>query len=793
MKKRILKILARHKGPHITRREIARKLKLSAEDKSAFRQAVRELVDEGVLIRLKKNYYALRGQSDTVTGKIQAHRAGFGFLIPDPECGLEGDVYISAGNLGYATHGDRAVVELIDTPWPKQPRKGQRPHPTPARHKQEGRVIKVLERGKTRIVGKILFLKRPVVIPLDSRYHYTINITNADEFSLEDNDVVYAELTSEPTPHTRPLGRILALVGKDGDPDLPFKITIHKHEIPVEFPPAVLAEAEAIDQAITTEEIGRRMDFRDQATVTIDGETAFDFDDAVYVERTADGHFTLWVHIADVSHYVRPLGALDQEAYRRGTSVYFPDRAISMLPERLSSNICSLVPDQDRLSFTAILTIHGQSGKTMAARFSPSVIRSRARMTYTRVAAILDGDPELRREYESLVPQFELMGDLARLLNERRRRRGAIDFDLPEEEIRFDQMENVIGIYKAERTFAHRLIEEFMLAANEAVATFFDSGEIPGLFRIHEQPDPLKVQEFAEIAHRFGYDFDADGDEFHPRDFQKIADDFEDTPVGKYLTYVMLRSFKLAVYSDRNLGHFGLAATHYTHFTSPIRRYPDLVVHRILRWALAKRRVGDKGTRLIDNLAAIAQQSSEREREAVEAEREILAWKKAQFMDQHREELFEGFVSGIRPQGFHVELVEYFVEGFVNLASLLDDYYVFDEENHLFMGERTGRIFRLGTPVEVRVTRVDMERYLIDFTVERTLDKPQPPGPTPARQKNDRSPRQKSRGSSRQTQKEDAPARSARRKSSRKKSDSPAAGSKNRRSGSPSKRRRDHR
>jgi len=714
MKDDLLRILDQLHREHVSRQELAERLDAGAEDRQAFRAAVRELEADGVLIRVKKNYYAVRGRARLVTGKLQCHRSGFGFVIPDPDCHPGGDVYVRAADLGDATHGDRVAVQLLDA------RPGAAPEPArPGRSgpRLEGRVVRVLERGTPRIIGRILFLKKPVVIPLDPRFHYTVHPVNIDAFELADGDIVSVSLTTEPSTRTRPEGRIVALVGKPDDPELPYKIALSQHDIPTEFPPEALAEARRAPKAITADELAGRADLRHLPAVTIDGETAFDFDDAVNAVRRPDGDYTLWVHIADVSRYVPADGAVDREALRRGTSVYFPDRAVPMLPEDLSSDICSLLPDQDRLTFTAELTIDGRTGRTTAARFVPAVIRSRARMTYTQVAAILDGDPAARAQHPELAAECDGMAELARRLNARRRQRGAIDFDLPEEEVRCDPAGAVIGIFKSERTFAHRLIEEFMLAANEAVAAYFQSRELPFIYRIHEPPDAMKVQELAETAACFGYAFDPDAEAFTPRDFQALADRFEDSPVGQYLAYVMLRTFKLAVYSERNSGHFGLAADDYTHFTSPIRRYPDLIVHRLLRYALAH---PDSPTPSGYDTAAlheIAVRASEREREAVEAEREVLAWKKAEFMQQHVGGEFEGFVSGLRPSGLNVQLTRFFIEGFVPLSNLLDDYYVFDERRHLFYGERGGRVFALGTPVTVRVDRVDMVRYQTEFSL----------------------------------------------------------------------------
>ncbi|MBN2432438.1 MAG: ribonuclease R [Acidobacteria bacterium] len=727
MKEKTENIIRRHKESHISRRQIAQKLNLGPDDKAAFRKIIQELEEEGRLIRTKKNYYMIPGRADTVTGKLQCHRSGFGFLIPDPEYSGLGDVFLPASRLGDATHGDRVLVQISDAPATRGKRGGPPPKLFSRGPRKEGKVVKILERSHKKVIGKLLFLKRPVVIPLDSRFHYSVNVTNTDEFDLQDEDIVLVELTTEPSQQTRPEGRIVTFVGKPDDPDLPFKITIAKHDIPLEFSREAQWEARQIPNVVPADEIARRTDYRDLPAVTIDGETAFDFDDAVNVEQTPDGNFRLYVHIADVSHYVVTGTALDNEAFQRGTSVYFPDRAIPMLPSELSSTICSLLPEQDRLTLTAVLTIHAGSGKTMKTEFHAAVIRSRARMTYTEVARILDGDEETRRRHEALLSQFELMHALFTLLHRRRRRRGAIDFDLPEEEVRFDQMDNVIGIFKAQRNVAHRIIEEFMLAANEAVAQRFAGADLPFIYRIHEQPDPVKVAEFSEIAAQFGKDFQPDLENLQPRDFQQLADGFDDSPLGKYLTYLMLRSFKLAVYSEKNVGHFGLAAKDYTHFTSPIRRYPDLIVHRLLRAKFLHRKGARPDVPDEAGLGEIARHASERERAAVEAEREIMAWKKAEFMNEHIGEEFEGFVSSVRANGFYVELLDFFIEGFVNLSTMIDDYYEFREEELAFRGERTNRVFRLGTPVLVKVDRVDMQRFLLDFSVSKVLRDPQAP------------------------------------------------------------------
>jgi len=719
MKDRILQAISRHSNPHVTRRQLAELLGVSADEKPEFRKAIRELQAEGRLLPVKKNYYAIRGRARVITGKLQCNRAGFGFVLPDPECQPGADVFIPAAALGDATHGDRVMVELADSR-PKSAPRGARDTARPRPPRLEGRVVRVLERGTRKLVGKYVFFKKPVVIPLDSRYHYSVSPQNSADFELADGDIVMVEMTTDPSPNTRPQGLITALVGRPGDPELPLKIALHKHGIPTEFPPEALREAAGCTEAIAPEELARRTDFRHLDTVTIDGETAFDFDDAVNVEKIPGGQYRLYVHIADVAHYVRDGGAMDLEAFRRGPSVYFPARAVSMLPEAISGHICSLLPDRDRLAFTATLTIDGATGETVGRRFELSVIRSRARMTYTAVARILDGDEALRQQYGVLAGQFDLMAELTRVLLARRQRRGAIDFELPEEVVRFGADGQVEAVCRTARTFAHRVIEEFMLAANEAVAEEFQQRQLPSLYRIHDLPDPLKVQEFAELAVRFGYRFDPEPEELHPAQFQELAVRCEESAIGRYLSYLMLRTFKLAVYSENNIGHFGLAAPCYTHFTSPIRRYPALGVHRLLRLVCSGPGRGGEAIPPA-RLREIAAQSSDREREAMEAEREVLAWKKAEFMSRHLGEDFEGFVSSLKPGGFFVELADFAVEGFVSLSSLLDDYYIFDEDRHLFYGERSGSVFRLGTRLVVQVERVDLERFQVFFGFRRIV------------------------------------------------------------------------
>jgi ribonuclease R len=556
----------------------------------------------------------------------------------------------------------------------------------------------------------------------------------------------------EPPEHNAPgVGRVIEILGRPDDFGVDVEMVIRKFRIPHRFPAAVLEEAQDIVAARgPTPEAGRR-DFRGFDIVTIDGETARDFDDAVWVDRLADGHFVLHVHIADVSHYVRPDSAIDQEARLRGTSVYFPDRAVPMLPLELSTDLCSLNPGVDRLVLSVLLEIdHG--GDVVGQEFTRGIIRSIERMTYTNVQLALDGDAGVCTRYARLVERFQCMQELAHILNRKRTRRGSIDFDLPEPLIEFDEWGEMTGVRRAPRNMAHRIIEEFMLAANEAVASHLSHLEIESLYRIHEPPDPERVVEFEEIAAQFGYTLGIgalpakrfpmvrrmrDGRKerrdlvlpdatltVSPRQYQRLIAKVGGKAEERILNYLMLRSLKQARYSERNLGHFALASPIYTHFTSPIRRYPDLIVHRVLSRLL---RFGSPpGPYGKDELHAMAEESSLAERRAAEAERELVEWKKAKFMLQHVGDEFPALIVNTARFGFFVELQEYFVEGLVRIDTLPGGgRYSFQENTHRIVDPRSRRAFALGDRVEVRLDRVDAMAHKLQFSVvERAGPRP---------------------------------------------------------------------
>jgi ribonuclease R len=703
MKKRKQEILGffRNKATHpLTFSELNHVFGITRKERADFKKAVEELVVAGELIKTRGQSYALPIRLDLVIGRLSSHRDGYGFVTPEE--GGE-DIFIPARYLRGNMHGDRVAVRIESV-------RGQ--------GKTEGRIVRTLERGCSTVVGRFEASKNfGYVVPDEHRINYDIYIPPSAYGKAMSGQVVVAEITAYPAVQRNPEGRIVEVLGWPDDPEVEAKTILTKYELPHVFSTAALAEARAFSQTITAADLAGRVDLRGNPTVTIDGETARDFDDAVAVKRESDGIVRLWVSIADVSHYVKPGSYLDQEAYARGTSVYFPDRCIPMLPEELSTGICSLNPQVERLTMTAEM-LFDSCGEMMEAFFYPSVIRSDARLTYTIVKEILGSDEqEIIQEHAAYVADLGIMKELALRLMERRRKRGSIDFDLPEPEIVLDMQGQTEAILKAERNIAHRLIEEFMLAANEAVALHITQHAVPSLYRVHEHPDAVKLLDFREFISNFGYEFKVSEGRVEPRDLQRLLEQVEGKPEEKMLNKVLLRCMKQARYSVENLGHFGLAAPCYTHFTSPIRRYPDLVVHRILKGVVKK----TIKQRHIDQFAATlpetADHTSKRERVAMEAEREIVELKKLQFMQDKVGEEFDGFITGVSSFGFFVELVDFFVEGLVHLSTLLQDFYHYIEKQHSLVGENTRETFRIGDSVRVKLANVSLEKKQIDFVL----------------------------------------------------------------------------
>ena len=535
--------------------------------------------------------------------------------------------------------------------------------------------------------------------------------------------MVVVEITRWPTPSRGPLGRITEVLGTIDEPGVDNEIIIRKYGIPDAHSDEAVAEARRLGTQVRESDLKGRTDFRPRTTVTIDGEHARDFDDAITLDRLPDGSFWLGVHIADVAHYVQEGSALDLEAYERATSVYFPDRAVHMFPSDLSTGLCSLNPDTDRLVQSCLMEIDPK-GTVVRYELHDGVIHSDARMTYTDVNSILtDGDAEVSARYEALVPLFRDMRELFEILNRRRHRRGSIDFDLKEPEIVLDDEGRVAEIIALERNVAHRIIEEFMLVANETVAHHLADQEMPTLYRIHEEPDPLKVAEFEEFIGTLGYGLGAGPEEVQPKHFQKLVERMRGTPEEKPIAFLMLRTMQKARYDENNLGHFGLAAKSYTHFTSPIRRYPDLVVHRTLREARRGRVPEERREELTEDMPEIARHTSERERRADDAERELVQWKKVRFMADKVGDEFDGYVTGVSAFGLYIELIEHFVEGMVHVSTMADDYYRFVEKSHFLKGENTGKVYRLGDRVRVQVIKVDMERRQVDLGLSEILER----------------------------------------------------------------------
>ena len=745
------------------------------------------------------------------------HRDGFGFVIPDAsalspqmKARITGDIFVPPHLIGDSMHGDRVLVDISNV----------RPD-----GRAEGRIVRSVTRAHTTVVGIFHYgsrhnyvkaidskITQEIVIPAGMEYPETKAVADAEarkktgkksvdrvlgaevvrrtEWDDFEGVAVDVEITDWPTATQNPRGRVIEILGREDDFGVDVEIVIRKFHLPHHFPAETLQEAQDTSAIIPEAEVWRRRDFRALPIVTIDGETARDFDDAVTVRMLANGNFELQVHIADVAHYVTPGSALDQEARLRGTSVYFPDRAVPMLPLELSTDICSLRPQVERLVLSCVMEMDHR-GEIVGYDLCEGVIRSAERMTYTAVNAVIEGDAATRERYAPLVPTFELMRDLALILKGKRERRGSIDFDLPEPVIEFDENGLMKSITRSERNIAHRLIEEFMLSANECVAQYLESKRIASLYRIHEKPDAKRVYDFEVIAATFGYSLGVGALPIHrvqlktdrraaygtgkrvheieipkevhitPRMYQKLTEKIAGKPEERILSYLMLRSLKQARYSEENHGHFALAAASYTHFTSPIRRYPDLIVHRILKSVLGQNSHFSQKTRemghpqsgddrpspwskrrdhaahhealeplggpiSIDELHDIAEESSQDERRADDAERDLMEWKKVKFMQDRVGDDFDGLITSVTKFGFFVELTDLFVEGLVPLNTLVDDRYVYHESTREIIGQRSRKTYSLGQRIHVLVDRIDSVEKKIQFAVFEEA-KPLPP------------------------------------------------------------------
>jgi ribonuclease R len=693
-----------------TARELAQLLRVPREERSGFKRQLKSLVSDGTLLQIRGNRFGLAEKMDLVVGRLQTNPGGFGFVVPDhAEPGEERkDIYIAASNLTEAMHGDRVVARIE-----RQSERGP-----------EGRIIRVLERSQETIVGRFEVDASDLgyVVPFDHRVLTDVHVPTGQWSSSEPGEMVLVEITRWPTATRGPVGRVIEVLGRIDEPGVDTHIIIRKHNIPDGHSKESVEEARSLGGAVEEHDLRGRTDFRGVTTVTIDGEHARDFDDAITIERLANGHYWLGVHIADVSHYVAEGSALDEEAYERGTSVYFPERAVHMFPSELATGLCSLNPHVDRLVQSCLMEVD-RRGTVVRHEMHDGVIHSDRRMTYTEVHAILqDRDPGAMERHAALTPMFALMHELFEVLNARRRRRGAIDFDLPETEVILSEFGQIEAIIPSERNIAHRLIEEFMLLANETVASHLVEQNAPALHRVHEEPDAGKVEDFEAFITTLGYSLAVDGRRLRPKHFQKLIDRMRGTPEERPIAALMLRTMQKARYDAAPLGHFGLAAEQYTHFTSPIRRYPDLVVHRALRASRLSDMSASRREELEEELPDVARQTSERERRADDAERELLQWKKVRFMADKVGDEYHGHITGVAPFGLFVELIEHYVEGLVHISSMADDYYRFTEQQHTLRGENTKRTYRLGDRVQVQVVRVNMERRQVELGLVEVLE-----------------------------------------------------------------------
>ncbi|MDA8422969.1 MAG: ribonuclease R [Nitrospiraceae bacterium] len=706
--KQIAELIKAKTGKPMLVRELMRQLRLTADDRRELKKVLNDLVLSGEIIKTRGNRYGLPEKMDLETGIFQAHPQGYGFVIPEKKG--KTDVYISARSKLDAMNGDKVVVR-VTPPVGKKKTEGKR----------EGMVVRILERAQTRVVGTYE-LPDPktggfgFVTPFDTRLTQDLIISREHVGDAKPGDIVSAEIIAYPMRGRPPEGRIVKVIGKPGSPGIDSELIIEQYELPTQFSTAALQEADEIPQQVSPVMRKSRKDLRDLPTVTIDGEKARDFDDAISIERIKGG-YRLWVHIADVAQYVKEKTLLDEEAYLRGTSVYLPDRVIPMLPMQLSNGICSLNPNVDRLTLTCEMDI-AASGDILRYDIYESIINSNERMTYTAVREILvDRNPAQRKRYSALLAEFELMEELMNVLRTKRSKRGSIDFDLPEPEIVLDLQGRMTEIIRAERNMAHQIIEEFMLAANETVARHIENKKAPFIYRIHEEPDEEKLTDLVEFLATLGISLPT-VKKVKPLHLQKALAKAKGSPEETLINTVLLRTMKQARYSHENVGHFGLAAETYTHFTSPIRRYPDLIVHRVLK---ADMRGKLKDEVYVEKLAAALPESaihcSQRERKAMEAERDVITMLKLRFMEDKVGEVFDGIITGVVQFGFFVQLRDLFVEGLVHVSTLTDDYYHYVEKLHCLRGERRKCAYRIGDAIRVRVDRVDTARKRIDFSL----------------------------------------------------------------------------
>ncbi|MDY4253271.1 MULTISPECIES: ribonuclease R [unclassified Clostridium] len=679
---------------------------INPDEYKSFKKVLKTMEKEGLIIRTKKDKFGVPERLGLISGKLEVHSKGYGFLIPENEG--EKDVFIPSSSMNGAMNGDKVLVQIT-----REDIKGK---------KREGEVREVLSRANNKIIGVYEDSRNfGFVVPEDSRLNQDIFISKKDRNGANEGDLVICEIVKWADKRRSPEGVIKEVLGKKGDKGLDILTIIKKYGLPEEFPDKVLNYAKNIEEEIPEKEYARRTDLRNLRMVTIDGEDAKDLDDAVSIERLDNGKFRLGVHIADVSHYVKEKNPLDREALKRGTSVYLIDRVIPMLPKKLSNGICSLNPKVDRLALSCFMIIDSK-GKVIQHEIEETVIKTSERMTYTDVTKILENnDEELIKRYDYLVDDFRAMEELCNILREKRMRRGAIDFNFEESKIILNDLGKPVDIKPYDRAIANRIIEEFMLVCNETIAEHMYWTNLPFVYRIHEDPDEEKLEKFKEFVYNLGYVVRW-GQEAHPRALQDILDKVKGKKEETVVSTLLLRSMMQAKYSPECVGHFGLAAKYYCHFTSPIRRYPDLQIHRIIKEQL-NGKIDEKRIAKLSNIVEIAsKQSSEMERLAQEAEREVDDLKKAEYMQERIGEEFSAIISSVTSFGLFAELPNT-IEGLIHITALDDDYYIYDEAHLCLIGERTKKVYRLGDEVKVRCSRVDIDNREVYFDLIEEEDK----------------------------------------------------------------------
>lgn len=699
---RILKFMEDKAYRPLTFKELMTELEIASDQKRILEKLLQNLISEGIIYKNSKGRYGLPEKMDLVVGRIEGNRKGFGFLIPE-DPGRD-DVYINRENLNGAMHNDRVFVRVL---------------PNDSGKREGGEVIKILERANTRIVGN--FDKDHYfgfVIPDNKRIFYDLFIPREEINGARQDQKVVAEITRWPEKNRNPEGRIVEILGDKGASGVGIEAIIHQLELPRDFPAEVHQEVKQIPDKIAKEEIEERYDLRQLPMVTIDGADAKDLDDAVSIEEISKGKVRLGVHIADVSHYVTDNSFLDKEALERGTSIYLVDRVIPMLPSKLSNGLCSLNPREDRLAMSVFITYQLEPFKEVDHEIFTSVIKTNYRLTYQEVTEILvDDNKELQKKYSDFIPQLEMMNNLREKLRRERFENGSINFDFPEIKVVLDDEGKPVDLKKRKHGVAEQLIEEFMIAANRVVSKEMSWREMPCIYRVHDRPDSDRLTEFNQFIHDFGYHLKGLNNEIHPRALQDLLDKVKGKPEERVVNTLLLRSMKQAVYSPVNIGHFGLAIDYYSHFTSPIRRYPDLMIHRIIKEVMDKGHLSKKRIEKLEGrLHYVSEHSSLQERRAMEAERDSVDLKKVEYMKDKIGKVFTGIINGVTNFGFFVEL-ENLVEGLVHVEDLKDDYYHYNRDQHCLVGESTRKVYRFGDKVKVKVDDVNLDEREIDFVL----------------------------------------------------------------------------